>query len=111
MLRIVDQSSRRGSLDDSSQIHDQSALADMLDYGQIVSDEKISDAQSTLKILKQIDDLSLHRDIEGADGLIANDQFRLDCKRPSDADALSLASAKFMWVPTDMRWIQPYLFQ
>ena len=45
-----------------------------------------------LKLLENVDDLCLNRDIECRNRLIADDEFRLGCERAGNADSLSLTT-------------------
>ncbi len=46
------------------------------------------------QVLQQVDHLRLHRDVERRDGLVADEQARLDRERPRDPDPLALASGE-----------------
>ena len=83
-------------LDDAAPIHHEDAAADVFHHRQIVGDKEIGDAVLALKILEQVDDLRLHAHVEGADGLVANDELRFDGEGAGDADALALSAAEFV---------------
>jgi hypothetical protein len=53
-------------------------------------DEQHREAEALLEILEQVEHLRLNRDVQGRDGLVRNDEVRLDGQRPRDADALAL---------------------
>ena len=42
--------------------------------GEVVGDEEVGDFALVLKIVEQIEDLGLDRDIQSGDGLIADDE-------------------------------------
>lgn len=46
---------------------------------------------NAIRLLQQVDDLGLHRNVEGRDGLVGHDEVGLDGERPGDVDALTLA--------------------
>ena len=46
-------------------VHDGDAVGDVPDHCQIVGDEKIGQAQFSLQILHEVDDLGPNRDIQG----------------------------------------------
>ncbi len=48
------------------------------------------------KSSSRVDDLRLNRDVERGNGLIADDEFRIDRERPCDADTLPLTAGKFV---------------
>ena len=93
-------------LDDAPQVHDEDAVADMLNDREVVSDEQQGQMVFELEILEEVDDLGLDRDIESADGLIADDEPGLDGDRASDADALPLSAAELMGVALGVRWVE-----
>ena len=66
--------------------------------GQIVGDEEIGEAEPLLQLLEQVDDLALDRDVEGGDGLVADDDARIDGQRPGDADPLALAARQLVGI-------------
>jgi len=66
--------------------------------GQIVRDEQARDVEVRLNFLQQVDDLSLHGHIERRHRLVAHQDFRIQCERAGDADALALTAGKFMRV-------------
>lgn len=80
------------------QIHDHDAMADMLDHGEIVRDEEVSEAAFALDVLQEVDDLGLHGDIESADGFVADEKAGFDGEGARDADALTLAAAEFVGI-------------
>lgn len=47
-----------------------------------------------LEVGEQIEDLGLDGDVQGADGLVADDQSRLQGQRPGDRDALALSAGE-----------------
>ena len=51
---------------------------DVVDHGEIMRDEEISEPEFLLQILQQIDDLRLDRHVERGDRLVADDELRLD---------------------------------
>jgi len=71
-------------------------IADVLNDGEIVGNEEVSKVELFLEVHQKVDDLSLNRDIEGTDWFVANDELRFDGEGPGNADALALASAKFV---------------
>src|SRR6185503_11016865 len=66
------------------------------DNGEVMGDEQVGQPQVALEALEQVDDLRLDRDVECADGLVADDQLRLHGQRPGDPDALPLAAAELV---------------
>ena len=80
-------------------------------HGEIVRDEQIGHPQLGLQCLEQIEDLRLHRHIEGRGRLVADQQFRLHGEGAGNGDALALPAGKFVRI-TSCRFVrQTNLFQ
>src|ERR687898_1517174 len=73
----------------------------------VVSDKDIGNLQSFLKILEQIEDLSLEGYVQRRYCLIADDEFRVAYQRPGDPDALPLTAAKCVRVAVQVAILQP----
>ena len=71
-------------------------IADVFNDGEVVGNKEISKVELFLEIHQKVDDLGLNRDIECADGFVANNKLRFDGEGAGNADALALASAKFV---------------
>jgi len=61
-----------------------------------VRDEEVGHPQSALQWRERVEDLRLHRDVEGGGRLVADDELRLDRQRAGDRDALLLAAGEFV---------------
>jgi hypothetical protein len=68
----------------------------MTDDSQIVGDEKVGKTQLLLQIFQKIQNLGLHRDIEGTDRFITDNELRMKGNRAGNVDPLPLASAELM---------------
>ena len=82
MLRVLVNLVAGGDLHDLSQIHDRHPVADMLDHSEIVGNKKIGEMPFFLKLLQEIDDLGLNRDIQGGDRLVRHDKFWIHSQGP-----------------------------
>ena len=71
-------------------------VADVFNDGEVVGNEKVGEVKFFLEVHQKVDDLGLDRDIEGTDRFVADDKLRFDGEGASNADALALASAKFV---------------
>ena len=71
----------------------------MADDVQVVRDEDVREVELVLEVLEQVEDLRLHGDVERRDGLVADDQLRVDRERARDADALALAAGELVREP------------
>ena len=83
-------------LDDAAEVHDGDPVADVAHHGEVVGDEQVGEAELPLQLLQEVDDLRADGDVEGADGLVADDEVGLHRQRPGDADALALAAAELV---------------
>src|SRR5256885_2454919 len=102
MLWHGNQSFCVGAFDNFSQVHHQDSLRDVFHHREIVRNKEVSDATLLLQILKEVDDLRLHRNVQRADWLITHYQLRFDGQGSGDADALTLTAAEFMRIPARM---------
>jgi len=99
--RFVDQLGRT-DLDDIPEIHDSDAIRDVPDHRQVVGNEDVGQLELVLKILHQVHDLGLDGHVQRADRLIGDDNLGIRRQRPRNADALALASGKFVRVPVSL---------
>ena len=74
-------------------------VADVLHHGEVVGDEQDRDAQLPLQLGEQVEDLRLHRDVEGRDGLVGDDQLGVEGERGRDAHPLALAARQLVRAP------------
>ena len=81
-------------LDDPPQVHDRDAVAQVPHDGQVVRDEHDRQAEAAAQVLEEPEDRGLDGDVERGDGLVGDDDARLDGERPGDRDPLSLASGE-----------------
>ena len=63
-----------------------------------MGDKEISKPHLLLQILQHINDLCLDRDIQGRDGLIADNKFGTYGQSPRYAHTLPLSAGKFMGI-------------
>ena len=91
MPRVEDDVVRPAALHDFTLVHHQDLPGQLPDDTQVVGDEQVGDAVTRLQPAQQFDDLRLYSYVQGADGLVADDELRFQRQRPGDADALALA--------------------
>lgn len=77
MRRLLVELSLLGNLYDLSQVHDHNAVADVLYHREIMRDEEVSYAVFLLDLHHHVDDLRLNAHIKSGNGLIANNELRL----------------------------------
>jgi hypothetical protein len=69
---------------------------------QIVRDEQICEPKLILQSLEQIDDSCLNRHVQRGNGLVENDELRVDDKCTCDADSLALAAGELVRIPVEV---------
>ena len=83
-----------GDLDQLPEVHDRHPVAHVLHHSQVVGDEHHGEVEPGLEVGQQIEDLSLHRHVEGGDRFVTDQQIRFGHQCPGDADALALATGE-----------------
>ena len=63
-----------------------------------MGDKQVGHAELALQLLQQAQHLGADGHVEGAGGLIADNQFRLHRQRPGNGDALQLATGEFVGI-------------
>ena len=86
----------RAFFHNAAEIHHRNPVRDMAHNAKIMADQHKGQAQIAYQIAQQIDHLRLHRNIQGADGFIPDDQARIARERARNRDALALPARKFM---------------
>ena len=88
---VVDRLGRR-QLHQLAQVHHRHHVRDVAHHRQVVGDEHVGQAQAVLQVLEQVDDTGLDRDVEGGNGLVQDDQRRLERQCPGHTDPLALTA-------------------
>ena len=88
----------RRELDDLAQVHHGDAVRDVADDAEVVGDEDVGQRELVLQVVEEVDDLRLDRDVERRDGLVGDDQARVERQGARDADALPLAARELVRV-------------
>jgi len=73
-------------LDHPAEIHHRDPVGKMLDHRQIVADEEIGQSELAPKLKQKIENLRLHRDIEGRRRLVADQDLRAHDQGAGDGD-------------------------
>lgn len=101
MLGCADDLLDGTKLDDLASEHDRDAIAHVTDHAHVVADEEIAHAQLALQVFEEVEDLGLDGDIEGAGGLVADDEVGVEGESAGDADALALPAAELVGVAVE----------
>ena len=86
----------RRDLDDAPEVHHGDAVGDVADDGEVVGDEDVGEVELLLQLDEQVEHLRLDRDVERGDGLVGDDELRLQHERAGEPDALPLAAAELV---------------
>ena len=65
---------------------------------EIVGDEQVREIELGLKLLEQVHDLRLDRDVERRDGLVADEELGVQGQRACEADPLALPPGELVGV-------------
>ena len=81
-----------------AEVHNSDLVGNELDDRKVVRYEEVGQVHRALKVLEQIDDLRLDRNVECRNGLVADDKLGFYGKCARDADTLTLTARKFVGV-------------
>jgi len=109
VARVVEQLRLGCELHHVSKVHDHDRIGDVLDDRQVVADEDVGQAEAALQLHEQVDDLRLDGDVERRDGLVADDDLRLEDDGPGDADTLALTTRELMGIAGAIGQVEPHL--
>ena len=102
MLRVFEDRAPWTNFNNLPEIHHRHTMTNPLYHGHIVGDKQIRNAEITLEIEQQVDNLPANRNIQRLNGFVGNDHFWIQCQRASNADALALTAGKLMRVTPGM---------
>ena len=88
----------RAPLHDAAGIHDHDPVGDLGDDAEIMGDQHDGGAEVAAELLQQLQDLSLHRHIEGRRRLVGDEQRGIAGERHGDEAALAHAARELMGV-------------
>ncbi len=87
---LVEQLRRWSRFHDVAEIHHHSSISNLADDTQVVGDEQIRQAEFSLQFREEGDDARLDGDIESTEGLVQDEEIRLQPECAGDTDALAL---------------------
>ena len=91
-----------------TKVHHGDPRAYILHCQEVMGDEHVSETLFLfLQLLEQVDDLSLYRDVEGGDRLVADDQRRITREGPGYGDALALTAGELMGIAVGHAGVEP----
>ena len=92
VARIFEDGARVGVFDDFAQVHDCDVIGHAGDDAEVVGDEHDRHADVGLEMAHQVQDLGLHRDIEGCRGFVGDEQGGIAREGHCDHGALAHAA-------------------
>ena len=101
MQRAVVQRFGLRDLADMASVEDADAIRYRAHDAHIVRDEETGELLFLLQGVQQVEDLGLDRDVEGRDGLVADQELRLRGQRAGNAHALPLPSGELAGIAKD----------
>ena len=93
-------------LDDFSAAHYGDAVTQIAHHRHGVRDEEIGKAEVALEFFEQVHDLRADADVERGDRLVTDNEFGPQDQGAGNADALALASGKFMGIAAEGGFVE-----
>ena len=88
------------------EVHHTDAIGDVTDHGEVVRDEDVCQAQFLLELLHEVDDLGLHRDVQGRYRLVADQHLGVERDTARNPDALPLTTRELVGVAVDVLGVE-----
>ena len=98
MLRLAEEYALGCHLTKAAKIHDPDMIGDVVDNGKVVADEQIGQAEPTLELFDQVENLRLDRNVKCRGWLVANEKIRVAGDRSRDRNTLTLATAELVGI-------------
>jgi hypothetical protein len=83
---------------DAAVLHDRYSVAEVADQRHGVGDEEASEVVACLEVAEEVDDLGGDGGVEGADGLVEDEEGRAEGEGAGDVEALALAAGELVRV-------------
>ena len=97
-----------GKFNQLAQVHDCDPVGYVSHHGKVVGNKKVGQIEFFLELFQQVDYLGLNRNIQGRNRFITDNEIRIQCQSPGDANPLALSTGKFVGVALDEKWIQAH---
>lgn len=94
------------NFDDFSAAHHGDAVTQIAHHRHGVRDEEIGQAEVALKFFEQVDYLRANADVERGNGFVTDNKLGAQDQGAGNADALALASGKFMGIAAQGRFVE-----
>lgn len=94
MSRLLEKTVRGGVFDEFAAAEDEDVIGHLLDDGEVVGNKEQGQAGALAQFAEEVEEARLNRDIEGANGFVADEDLRLYGEGAGDEDTLALATAE-----------------
>jgi hypothetical protein len=111
VLRQGEQLLGRSFLRNPPHVHHDDPVGHVPHHRQVVGDEQVRQPALALQVVQQVQDLGLHRHVEGAGGFVEDDQLGVEGQGPRDRDPLALAAGELVRVAVQVLTTQAHLFE
>jgi hypothetical protein len=92
----------------STEVEDQDAVADLVDYGEVTGEEQAGEPLLTLEFAEQLDDLDQARTGHTAEWFVADQELGFDGHGPCEADTLALGTGELVREPPGVLGVEPH---
>ena len=111
MTRSIRNAVGKAYLHDLAQVHHGHLMADEFHHPKVVRYEEVREPEPLLKVPKQVHDLSLDGDVEGARGLVGDDKPRSDREHPRHTDPPLFTARELVGEVGELGLFEAHLFE
>jgi hypothetical protein len=104
----VEDALSRTLLDQLAEVHHRDVVGEVLHGRQVVGDEQAGELHVALQVREQVEHRGLHGHVEGAGGLVCDEQSRAGDQGAGDADPLPLPAGELVGVAARDLGAQPH---
>ena len=98
MQRIAVDLTRGGFFHERAEVHHSDPVGDVPNDREVVGDDDVGEPELLLQLLQEVEHLGLHRDVEGRDRFVGDDEFGIDAECAGDADPLPLPAGELVGI-------------
>jgi hypothetical protein len=111
MARVLADLVSDAGLHQATPVEDGDPVGDVPDHREVVADEEVAQMQLLLQVPQQVEDLCLNGEIQGADGLVADDQAGRQHEGAGDRDALQLPAGELCGIARRGAGVEPHALE
>ena len=98
MQGLVKEGMAGGELTEVAQVHDHDTVAEVLDHAQVVGDEEVGQTLLVPELVQELEDLCLHRYVQGRDRLVQHHELGVQGDGTGNAHTLLLTARELMGI-------------